>query len=442
MTFSIDWSRRAMLMKNDTDAVVLDRLQKSAFGYFLEFVNPENGLIADTSLPDAPSSIAATGFGLSSYPIGVERGWISRQDAAARTLTTLRFFAGSPQSRDKDAAGYKGLYYHFLDMKTGLRTWRSELSLIDSALLIAGMLTTAAYFTEDNDTEAEIRSSAAMLYARANWAWALDGSGALWLGWKPRTGFLPYHWTSYSEAIILYVLALSSPSYPIGKESYDAFTSKFDWMTVKGEPFLYAGPLFIHLFSHAWIDFRGIRDEAVAAHDTDYFENTRRAIAVQRDYAIKNPGGFTGYGADIWGLTSCDGPQRPRRLQDGRRQAFAGYVARGAPLGPDDGTIAPWAPLACLPFEPDLAMTATRQMLSSYPGVIADGRFAGSFNPSVPGKTPEGWLNNRSVGLDQGLLVMMIENHRSGMIWDLLREAPVIRRGLWRAGFSGGWLPG
>lgn len=429
-----------MLLKNETDTVILDRLQQAAFGYFLEFVNPENGLIADTSLPGAPSSIAATGFGLSAYPTGVERGWMSRQDAAARTLVTLRFFAESPQSRNKDATGYKGLYYHFLDMKTGLRTWRSELSLIDSALLIAGMITAAAYFNQDNEVETEIRSHADMLYARANWAWALDGEGALWLGWKPRTGFLPYHWESYSEAIILYTLALASPSYPIGRESYDAFASKFDWMTVKSKPFLYAGPLFIHLFSHAWIDFRGIRDAAVTAHDTDYFENTCRAIEVQRDYAIANPGGFTGYGADAWGLTSCDGPLRPRRLQDGRRQQFAGYAARGAPLGPDDGTIAPWAPLACLPFDPQAAMSATRHILSSYPDVIDAGRFIGSFNPSVPGKTAEGWLNDRSVGLDQGLLVMMIENHRSGLYWNMLRETPVIRRGLKRAGFSGGWL--
>jgi hypothetical protein len=429
-----------MLLKNETDAVLLDQLQQAAFGYFLEYVNPDNGLIADTSLPGAPSSIAATGFGLSAYPVGVERDWMSRGDAATRTLVTLRFFAESPQGREKNATGYKGLYYHFLEMRTGQRTWRSEISLIDSALLIAGVLTAAAYFNQENEVEAEIRSLAAMLYARINWTWALDGKGAFWLGWKPRSGFLPHRWESYSEAIILYVLALASPSHPIGRESYDAFAEKFDWMTVEEKPLLYAGPLFIHLFSHAWIDFRGIRDEAVAAKDTDYFENTCRAIAVQRDYAISNPGGFAGYGADMWGLTSCDGPLRPRRLQDGRRQRFSGYAARGAPFGPDDGTIAPWAPLACLPFETEAAISATRHVVSTYPGVIREGRFLGSFNPSVPGKTTEGWLNSRSVGLDQGVLVMMIENHRTGLLWNLLRESPVIRRGLKRAGFSGGWL--
>ena len=429
-----------MLLKGDTDTAVIDRLQKSAFDYFVDFANPHTGLIADTSLPGSPSSIAATGFGLSCYPVGVERGWIIRAQAAERTLRLLRFLAESKQSRDKDATGYKGLYYHFLDMETGKRAWRSELSLIDSALLLAGVLTASAYFSEENAAENEIRSLAGMLYARANWAWALDSADTLSLGWKPRSGFLPYRWEGYSEAIILYVLALASPSYPVPVESYTAFTAKFEWMTVGEQAFLYAGPLFIHLFSHGWIDFRDIRDAAVAERDTDYFENTRRAIAVQRDYAIKNPGAFAGYGPDLWGLTACDGPDRPRKLIDGRRQQFAGYAARGAPLGPDDGTLAPWVPLACLPFEPRLAMASTRHILTDYPDVLSNDRFIGSFNPSVRGDTPAGWLNERCVGLDQGILVMMIENSRSGLIWDLMRQAPVIRRGLRRAGFSGGWL--
>lgn len=429
-----------MLLRNDSDGAIIDRFQKAAFDYFLDAVNPENGLVADTCQPGSPCSIAATGFGLSSYPVGVERGWIAREDAAMRTLTTLRFFSQCPQSRDRNATGYKGLYYHFLDMKTGARTWNSELSLIDSAILIAGMLATATYFDEDNPVEAEIRSLAAMLYARVNWAWAVDGDGALWLGWKPRSGFLPFHWTCYSEAHILYVLALASPSFPIRRESYDAFIRCYDWKIVEGEPFLYAGPLFIHLFSHAWIDFRGIRDAPMREKQSDYFENTRRAIAVQKDYAAANPGRFSGYGPDIWGFTACDGPPRSRRLRDGRHQEFSGYVARGAPHGPDDGTIAPWAPLASIAFEPEAALSATRNITSLYPAVVENDRFLGSFNPSVASKAPEGWLNTCTIGLDQGLLVLMIENHRSGFFWKLMRETPVIARGLRAAGFSGGWL--
>jgi hypothetical protein len=429
-----------MLQRYETDAALIDRLQRAAFGYFLDYTDPTTGLVADTSLPGAPSSIAATGFGLSAYPVGVERGWIERAEAAGRTLATLRFLAESPQSRDKDATGYKGLYYHFLDMKSGRRTWKSELSLIDSALLLAGVITAAAYFSRDNAVEAEIQSLAAMLYARANWAWALDRGDALSLGWKPRSGFLPYRWEGYSEAIILYVLALASPAHPIPERSYAAFAAKFDWMNGPDKPYLYAGPLFIHLFSHAWIDFRDIRDKAICEKNSDYFTNTCRAIAVQRDYAERNPGEFTGYGPDMWGLTACDGPERPRVLINGRRQHFAGYAARGVPFGPDDGTIAPWAPLACLPFEPQAAIAGCRHMLAAYPDLLIGGRFPGSFNPSIPGKGPEGWVSGRCVGLDQGLLVMMIEKHRSGLIWDLLRDSPIIRRGLKRAGFSCGWL--
>jgi len=429
-----------MLQRFETDAALVDRLQKAAFSYFLQYTDPATGLVADTSLPGAPSSIAATGFGLSAYPVGVERGWITRKSAAERALTTLRFFAESRQSRDKDATGYKGLYYHFLDMKTGQRTWRSELSLIDSALLLAGVITAAAYFSQDNAVEAEVRSLGAMLYARANWHWALDNADTLSLGWKPRSGFLPYRWEGYSEAIILYVLALASPAHPIPEKSYSAFTAKFDWMICPKGPYLYAGPLFIHLFSHAWIDFRGIRDKAIAEKDSDYFQNTRRAIAVQRDYAARNPGEFVGYGADMWGLTACDGPKRSRVLINGRRQNFTGYSARGAPLGPDDGTVAPWVSLACLPFEPQAAIDGCRTILTTYPDLLVDGRFPGSFNPSIAGRGPEGWVSGSCVGLDQGLLVMMLENHRSGLIWDLLRDSRFIRRGVARAGFSGGWL--
>lgn len=429
-----------MPFKHETDAATLERLQKGAFSYFLHACNPDNGLIADTSSAGSPCSIAATGFALSCYPIGVERGWMSHADAVQRTLTVLRFLASSEQSRARDATGYKGLYYHFLDMNTGQRVWKSELSLIDSALLLAGVLTAVAYFSAASKAETEIRDLGNMLYARANWQWALDGGDTLAMGWKPRGGFLPHRWEGYSEALLLYILALASPSYPIPEECYRAFAREFEWLTIKDRPFLYAGPLFIHLFPQAWIDFRGLRDAAVASKETDYFENTCRAIAVQRDYAERNPGLYAGYGKDVWGLTACDGPERPRKLVDGRRQPFAGYAARGAPYGPDDGTLAPWAPLACLPFAPEAALSATRRILSVYPDVLVDGGFIGSFNPSIPGPTPTGWMNTRRVALDQGLLVMMIENHLTGQIWDMMRELPLLKRGLKRAGFSGGWL--
>ncbi|CZT35675.1 glucoamylase family protein [Rhizobium sp. 9140] len=429
-----------MLFKDTTDAGLIDRFQLGAFRYFMRYTHPETGLVADSSQEGSPASIAATGFGLSALPVGVERDWLSREDAAQRALTTLRFLRDSEQSRDTLATGYKGLYYHFLDMKTGRRAWRSEISLIDSALLIAGAITVGTYFSENTPAEKEIRDIADMVYARANWAWALDEQDTLALGWKPRSGFLPYRWHGYSEAVILYTLALSSPSYPIPANSYIAFGNQCDWREALGKPFLYAGPLFIHLFSHAWIDFRGIRDTAMVEHDSDYFENTRLAIDLQRDYAERNPESFVGYGADCWGLTACDGPERSRRLRDGRQQNFSGYAARGAPFGPDDGTLAPWAPLSCLPFDEKAALSGTRHILETYPGVIEEDGFIGSFNPSVPARTAEGWMNTRRIGLDQGILLMMIENHRTGFFWNLLRQSAPIRRGLKRAGFAGGWL--
>lgn len=429
-----------MLFKDTTETGLIDRFQLGAFRYFARYTNPETGLVADSSQDGSPASIAATGFGLSALPVGVERGWMPRDEAVGRALKTLRFLRDSEQSRDTMATGYKGLYYHFLDMKTGQRAWRSEISLIDSALLLAGVITVGAYFTETTPEEREIRDIADMLYARANWAWALDENGALGLGWKPRSGFLPYRWHGYSEALILYTLALSSPSYPIPEKSYLGFQNQCDWKQELGATYLYAGPLFIHLFSHAWIDFRGIRDTVMTEHDSDYFKNTQHAIAVQRDYATRNPGGYVGYSSDCWGLTACDGPERSRRLRDGRQQNFSGYAARGAPFGPDDGTLAPWAPLAGLPFDPESAISGTRHILEAYPGVIEEDAFIGSFNPSVPARSPEGWTNARRIGLDQGILLMMIENHRTGFFWNLLRQSTPIRRGLKRAGFTGGWL--
>src|ERR1700722_3025365 len=182
-----------------SDEEVLDRFQRAAFNYFLEQFNPENGLVADTSRVGAPSSIAVVGFALSCYPVGVERGWITRADAAARALLTLRFFWNSPQSNRRDATGYKGFYYHFLDMKTGARVWQSELSLIDSTLLLAGVLTASAYFGDHTPVEAEIRECADVLYRRMDWLWALGGAATVRQGWKPESGFLHYGWEGYSE---------------------------------------------------------------------------------------------------------------------------------------------------------------------------------------------------------------------------------------------------
>ena len=205
-----------------SDDELLDRYQRAAFGYFLENVNPDNGLVADTSRPNSPASIAVVGFALSCYPIGVERGWMTRAAAKELTLAALRFFSASPQGSGDEVTGHKGFYYHFLDMRTGLRVWRCELSMVDTALLLAGMLVAGAYFSGDNEQEAEIRQLAEAIYRRIDWRWAQDEQGVIRQGWKPECGFLHYVWQGYNEAIVLYVLALGSPTHPLDRNGYEA----------------------------------------------------------------------------------------------------------------------------------------------------------------------------------------------------------------------------
>ena len=424
----------------ESDEDLLDRFQRAAFGYFLDQFNPENGLVADRSRAGAPASIAVVGFALSSYPVGVERGWMTRAEAAARTLSTLRFFLESAQGEAADTTGYRGFYYHFLDMKTGRRAWRSELSLIDTTLLLAGVLVASVYFSADNPGETEIRQRAAAIHHRIDWQWARGGGPTVRQGWKPEGGFLHYGWEGYSEGTLLYVLGLASPSHPLGADCFAAWTETYQWEDIFDYEFLYAGPLFIHLYSQAWIDFRGLRDQFMRQKGSDYSENTRRAVYVQREYARRNPHGFKGYGEDCWGLTASDGPGFKTLTIDDRQRHFLGYAARGAPYGPDDGTIGPCSALACLPFAPDLALAALRHLCAHYPEMIRGSRLPSAFNPTFPDANPWGWVSEGYFGLDQGLLVLMIENHRTGLIWNLMRRCPYIGAGLRRAGFTGGWL--
>jgi hypothetical protein len=418
----------------------LDQLQRAAFGYFLQAVNPANGLMADTSRENSPASIAVVGFALSVYPVAVERGWMARADAVERSLATLRFFHDSDQSGSPEATGFKGLYYHFLDMHTGARVWGSELSMIDSALLIAGALTAGRYFTANTAPEIQLRELVDVLYRRVDWRWAQNGGTTINHGWKPESGFLHYGWDGYNEAIVLYALALGSPAHPIEGDCYQAWTATYQWEHLYGYDFLYAGPLFVHQFSHAWIDFRGIRDRFMREKGCDYFENSRRATEVQREYARRNPHGFVGYDEHCWGLTACDGPssQLPE-LANERRRLF-GYAARGVPYGPDDGTLAGWAPLASLPFAPEIALCAAGNMLRRYPEMLSAQRYASSFNPTLAGADGGAWVSAGHFGLDQGIVVMMIENHRTQLIWRLMQECPYVGIGLRRAGFRGGWL--
>lgn len=421
----------------------LARIQKSTFRYFLKESNPANGMVRDSTREGAAASIAAIGFALTAYPIGVERGFLTRSEAIKRTLATLRFFWESEQSTAPNATGYEGFYYHFLDMQSGRRALGSELSTIDSAFLLAGMLVAERYFSRDTAPERELRERAAALFARANWRWAQNGKFTVSHGWKPEEGFLTPVWEGYSEALILYILGLGAPDFALPEESYREWAKSYEWKEICGLEYLHAGPLFIHQLSHVWLDFRGIQDEFMRGKGFDYFENSRRATYAQQAYAICNPKNFRGYGEQTWGVTASDGPGPATRKVNGVSRKFYDYLARGIPDGPDDGTLAPWAMLGSLPFAPEIVLPSIRYFDDTYPEMTSKYGFKCSYNPTftgASGKGKKGWISQGYYGLDQGPIVMMIENYRSGFLWRLMRESPELMRGLRRAGFRGGWL--
>jgi hypothetical protein len=419
----------------------LDKLQSLSVDYYLKESNRTNGLIGDKTMEGTPASIAAIGLSLATAPVVVERKILTREDAAQIVLRKLRFFRDSPQGPEADATGYKGFYYHFLDMDTGRRVWECELSTIDTGFLIAGMLTAAIYFDQDNQAEQEIRETADLLYRRVDWRWATNGGAAISNGWKPESGFIPYCYEGYDEALLLYVLALGSPTYSLGPESYAAWTSTFEWKQIYDWEYLYSGPLFTHQLSHLFIDFRGIRDEFMRSRGIDYFENSRRATYIQREYAIKNPHEFAMYGENCWGFTACDGPGWISKKVGGRERQFFDYAARGAPFGPDDGTIAPWVVVASLPFAPEIVLPTIKYFSTLNLDMTEAYGFKTSFNPTFEvDNSPCGWHSPYYFGIDQGPLILMIENYRSELVWSVTKRSPPIVEGLRRAGFSEGWL--
>ena len=368
-------------------------------------------------------------------------------EAIDRTLRLLRFFHSSHQGPEPDATGYKGFYYHFLDMQTGRRAWDCELSTIDTAILMAGVLTAASLtHREDVKKEARFGNFAEILYWREDWKWALDGRATRFAsGWKPESGFLPYRWdTGYSEALLLYVLALGSPlRFSIDPEGYREWTSTFEWKKVYDMEYLYAGPLFVHQMSHLWLDFRGIHDDFNRKTGIDYFENSRRATHVQRQYGIDNPLGFAHYHKYGWGLTASDGPGPAVLDIGGVRRVFYDYVGRGAPFGPDDGTISPWSVVASLPFAPEIVIETLRHAIER---LAAKGHspygFDASFTSTYPATAgnQHGWASPWIFGLNQGPMIPMIENLSIGTIWKSIRECRPIVEGLRGAGFRGGWI--
>ena len=423
----------------------LDQLERTAAAYFLHEVNAETGLVRDTSHDGDPATIAGTGFALTTYAVAAERGYLTREDAAERARRALRFLWNAPHGEDcDDAIGAHGFFYHFLDMKSGRRVWHCEVSTIDSTILFAGALAAAAYFDRDTPVEHEIRHTADALYRRADWGWALNHGPLVSLGWKPERGFLHYRWKGYSEALLLYVLGLGSPTHALPPSCYAEWCKGYKWKTLYGSAMVYAGPLFIHQLSHGWIDFRGIRDAYMTERDSDYFENSRRATYAQREYAVRNPRHFLGYSADCWGITASDGPVPATRYIDGERRRFWHYRARGVPNGPDDGTLSPWAIVASLPFAPEIVIPSVEAIQHQHPELQRGYGFACSFNPTFcdTADAASGWVSPRHYAINQGPVALMVENFRSELVWRLMRGCRYVADGLRHAGFSGGWLQG
>jgi hypothetical protein len=439
----------------ETETEFLDDLQQRTFRYFWETANPTNGLVPDRWPTPSFSSVAAVGFGMSAYIVGVERGWITRAQARDRVLATLRFFWNAPQN---DAAtgvtGYRGFFYHFLDMQTGHRFGQVELSTIDTGLLLMGVLSAQQYFNGTDAAEAEIRSLAESIYRRVEWDWASVRPPAMSMGWTPEGGFIAHDYDGYNEAMLLYVLAIGSPTHPIDAAAWEEFTSTYQWREFYGVSHVNFEPLFGHQYSHIWIDFRAIQDAYMRARGIDYFENSRRATLAQRAYAVHNPSGWDGYGPNVWGLTASDGPGNFTATIDSRSREFHDYWARGAAATGtrDDGTIAPTAVGGAVPFAPEITIPALRAMRDGTGGnLYQQFGFKDAFNLTLdqPGLAQRGttisgvgWFNTDYLGIDQGPILLMIENHRTGLIWRLMRDNPHVVRGLCRAAFTGGWIAG
>lgn len=355
-------------------------------------------------------------------------------------MKLLRFLHSSEQSDRPEATGYKGFYYHFLTRNDGAREWKSELSSIDSALLLLGILTVQKYFWRDTPEHTEIRDLAKVLFDRVDWRWMCNNRALMCMGWKPETGFLHYYWDGYTEGILLYILALGAENHSIEAESYQKFCSTYKWKTIYGHKYLYAGPLFIHQMPHSWIDFRGIRDEAMRQNELDYFENSRRATLVQKAYTQRNSRHWDGYSEGGWGISASDGPGPCKSRHDGRLRRFWGYRARGIPFGPDDGSLSPWAAVASLPFAPQETLQVIDYFESLNLRNPNDCGYETTYNLSYYQNPKKTWVSKRHIGINQGPVIMMIENHLTDFIWQLMRDCPVLIRGLKRAGFTGGWL--
>jgi len=388
------------------DEQLLDDMERASFLFFWEQANPDTGLIKDRANSRATdtstvASVAATGFGLTALCIAQKRGFVSLPDARNRVAATLRFLW-------KKLPTHRGFFYHFANISTGERVWDSEVSSVDTAILLCGILTCRQHF----EHHSEISNLAYEIFNRVDWTWLSEDTSLLPQGWTPEGGFLPYRWDYYSELMMMYLMGLGSLTHPLQEETWNAWkrtTFEYDGMRYIGS----FAPLFVHQYSQAWFDFRGKRDKYA-----DYFENSRTATKVHRKFCLELNKQFPDYSEDLWGITASDSDK--------------GYVVWGGPpaIGPIDGTVVPAASGGSLPFLPQECMRVLRNIKNKYPNAWGKYGFVDAFNPL------KNWYDNDVIGIDTGITMLMAENARTSFVWDTFMKNLEARRGMDRAGFK------
>ena len=381
-----------------TEDELLDVIQKAAFYYFWKEADPDTGLIKDRCKAfyedDFPAaSIASLGFGLTAICLAESKGWINYKQAYERVLNILRYLKDDCQTAH-------GFYYHMIDMKENKRWGRTEISSIDTALLIAGVIFTGEYFKGT-----EIEKLADEIYERVDWKWMLNGGKTFSHGFRPESGFIPYRWSDYNEAAILYILAIGSPTHPIPPECWRAW-GRTPYNCYKEYKFFGATALFTHQYSHIWIDFRNKEDDFA-----DYFENSVIATMANRRWCLDNANSSKTYGDASWGLTACDGPD--------------GYKAYGAPYGVNDGTVAPTAAIGSIIFTPEYSLDVIKNLYTNFKDRLwGKYGFVDSYN------WDRDWVASDYIGIDQGPIVLMIENLRNGFVWNYFMQNENIQRAM------------
>lgn len=391
-------AQQAAALLDMDDAAFLEAVARSTFGYFWQEADADTGLIRDRSNGSAVASIAATGFGLAALPVAVERGWISAEAGQERAERTLRTFVNG------GVQGERGFFYHFVDMRSGERVWNSELSSIDTALLAAGALVAGQYFSGS-----AVETLAAQLYEAIEWDWMTAGGDFVRMGWTPEGGFLNAAWNHFDESLLLYALALGSPTHPLPASVWEAWDRP---IRVTGEYIYLPGePLFVYQYPQAFLNLRGLED-----HYANYWNNTVRACLRSQQFASDNAHLYATYEGGVWGLSASDGPQ--------------GYRAYGASELNHDGTVAPYASAACLPFTPQAALDGMRALLREYGARVwrSEG-FVSAINEAA------NWYSSEHIGIDQGDILLMIANAQDGLVWDLFMANPPVQAALQQMGF-------